>query len=187
MLVYAQLSLFAYFLYAFTPSVTLLRDEEHVGDAVAGLHGTVYAVGVVAVGAVGQRILAAIGRTRALWIFMATLSAGIVTYVSAPLLGLTLTGALVCGAGASGVAITVAPILIARHGPAGPAAVTEANGIAATVGLLAPLALGGAVAVGIGWRPALLLFVALTAALFAVRNLLRERPAPPEPAGHGSS
>jgi predicted MFS family arabinose efflux permease len=185
LLVYAQLSLFAYFLYAFAPSVTLLRDEEHVGDAVAGLHGTFYAVGVIAVSAVGQRILAASGRTRALWLFMATLAAGIVAYVGAPLLGLTLAGALICGAGAAGIAITAAPILIARHGAAGPAAVTEANGIAATVGLLAPLALGGSVALGAGWRPALLLFVALTAGLYACRHLLRERPARPAAPGRG--
>ena len=39
-LLYAQLSTFAYFLYGFAPSVTLLRDDEHTSDAVAGLHGT---------------------------------------------------------------------------------------------------------------------------------------------------
>jgi predicted MFS family arabinose efflux permease len=174
-LVYAQLSLFAFFLYAFTPSVTLLRDEEHVGDAVAGLHGTGYAAGVVVVSVVARRVLAATGRTRALWLFMATLSVGIVAYVSAPLLWLTLAGALVCGAGASGIAITVAPILLARHGAAGPAAVTEANGIAAAVGVLAPLALAGSIALGAGWRPALLLFVVLTAALYAAHRLLADR------------
>jgi predicted MFS family arabinose efflux permease len=176
-LVYVQLSLFAFFLYAFAPSVTLLRDDEHVGDAVAGLHGTLYAVGVVAVSLAARRVLGAAGRTRALWLSMAVLSAGIVIYVSTPLLGVTLAGALVCGAGASGVTITVAPILLARHGPAGPAAVTEANGLAATVGVLAPLALAGSIALGIGWRPALLLFVALTAVLYAARHTLAGRPA----------
>ncbi len=56
-LLYAQYSIFGYFLYAFTPSVTLLRDDEHVSDAVAGLHGTCYAVGVVVLGLLAARIL----------------------------------------------------------------------------------------------------------------------------------
>src|SRR5215475_10303466 len=54
-LIYLQLSLFAYFLYGFAPSVTLLRDEEHTSNAIAGLHGTTYALGVVVFGAVAAR------------------------------------------------------------------------------------------------------------------------------------
>ena len=115
-LIYVQLSLYAYFLYAFAPSVTLLRDDEHVRDTVAGLHGTAYAVGVIVVGLLGARILDAVGRGRALWLFLGALCVSIAIYASVPVLPVTLVGALLCGASASGVTITVGAALVERHG-----------------------------------------------------------------------
>ncbi len=169
-LIYVQLSLYAYFLYAFAPTVTLLRDEEHVRDTVAGLHGTAYAAGVIVVGLLGARILDAIGRRRALWLFLAALCVSITIYASVPVLPVTLVGALLCGASASGVTITVGAALVERHGPAGPAAVTEANALAAAAGLIGPLLVGASVHLGYGWRPAVLLVIALIAALFLLRR-----------------
>ena len=58
------------------------------------------------------------------------------------MLPVTLVGALLCGASASGVTITVGAALVDRHGPAGPAAVTEANALAAATGLVGPLLVG---------------------------------------------
>src|SRR5262249_16637530 len=155
-LIYTQLSLYAYFLYAFAPTVTLLRDDEHVSDTVAGLHSTVYAIGVVTVGLLGRRIVEAIGRERALWLFLAWLCAWIAIYASGRVLAVTVFGALMCGGAASGVTITVAAALVERHGDAGPAAVTEANALAAAAGVIGPLAVGGSVDLGYGWRPAVL-------------------------------
>jgi len=174
-LIYVQLSLYAYFLYAFAPSVTLLRDEEHVRDTVAGLHGTAYAAGVIVVGLVGARILDAIGRGPALWLFLGTLCVSIAIYASVPVLPVTLVGALLCGASASGVTITVGAALVERHGPAGPAAVTEANALAAAAGLIGPLLVGASVHLGFGWRPAVLLLVVVIVALFLLRRLFGAR------------
>ncbi|HZD99772.1 MAG TPA: MFS transporter [Micromonosporaceae bacterium] len=174
-LIYVQLSLYAYFLYAFAPTVTLLRDEEHVRDTVAGLHGTAYAAGVIVVGLLGARILDAIGRRRALWMFLGTLCVSITIYASVPVLPVTLVGALLCGASASGVTITVGAALVERHGPAGPAAVTEANALAAAAGLIGPLLVGASVHLGYGWRPAVLLVIVLIAALFLLRRLFGAR------------
>jgi predicted MFS family arabinose efflux permease len=179
-LIYAQLSLYAYFLYAFAPTVTLLRDEEHVRDTVAGLHGTAYAVGVIAVGMAGARILDAIGRGRALWLFLAALCVSIAIYASVPVLAVTLVGALLCGAAASGVTITVGAALVARHGPAAPAAITEANALAAAAGLVGPLAVGAAVHLGYGWRPAVLVIIVLIGVLFVIRRVFHWRSAIPD-------
>jgi MFS family permease len=184
-LIYLQLSLYAYFLYAFAPSVTLLRDEEHVRDTVAGLHGTAYAVGVIVVGLLGARILDAVGRSRALWLFLGALCVSIAIYASVPVLPVTLAGALLCGASASGVTITVAAALVERHGPAGPAAVTEANALAAATGLIGPLLVGASVHLGYGWRPAVLLVIALIAALFLLRRLFGARASHNSEAGRG--
>ncbi|HKE65830.1 MAG TPA: MFS transporter [Micromonosporaceae bacterium] len=169
-LIYTQLSVYAYFLYAFAPTVTLLRDEEHVSDAVAGLHGTTYAAGVVVVGLLGARIVARLGRERALWLFLAALCASIAVYASVPSLPVTLVGALVCGGSASGITFAVAAALVERHGSAGPAAMTEANALAAAAGVVGPLAVGGSVSLGYGWRPAVLIVIALIAVLYVCRR-----------------
>jgi predicted MFS family arabinose efflux permease len=86
-------------------------------------------------------------------------------------LPVTLVGALLCGAAASGVTITVGAALVERHGRAGPAAVTEANALAAAAGLIGPLLVGASVHLGFGWRPAVLLVIALIVALFLLRRL----------------
>jgi fucose permease len=52
-----------------------------------------------------------------------------------------------------------------RHGAAGPRAITEANAVAAWVGLTAPLLIGGAIAAGLGWRVASLAVVVVALAL----------------------
>ncbi|HEY2790878.1 MAG TPA: MFS transporter [Micromonosporaceae bacterium] len=169
-LIYAQFIVFGYFLYGFTPSVTLLQDDEHVSDAVAGLHGTAYAIGVVIVGAIGARILAVTGRNRGFWLFLAVLAAGIGLYASVPVLPLTLIGAGIAGAGGSGVLLTSSATLAEHHGSAGPAAITQANALGAGVGLLAPLVIGASVDLGYGWRPALLLVIPALLVLFAVRR-----------------
>jgi len=169
-LIYAQFAIFGFFLYAFTPSVTLLRDDEHVSDAIAGLHGTAYAVGAITVGVVGARILARIGRNRGLWLFFTALCAGIATYTSTTHLTLTLVGALIVGASGSGLLLTTSAALVDHHGRLGPAAITEANAVSAGIGLLGPLAVGACVAWGYGWRTALLVIIPATAILFLVRK-----------------
>jgi MFS family permease len=169
-LIYTQFIVFGYFLYGFTPSVTLLRDDEHVNDAIAGLHGTAYAIGVVIIGAIGARILSRTGRDLGFWLFLATLAVGLGLYASVPVLPLTLVGAGIAGAGGSGVLLTASAALAEHHGPAGPAALTQANALGAGVGLLAPLVIGVSVDIGYGWRPALLLVIPALLVLFAVRR-----------------
>lgn len=169
-LIYSQFAVFGFFLYAFTPSVTLLRDDENVSNAVAALHGTAYAIGVVVVGALAARILAVTGRDRGFWLFSAGLAIGIGAYASGPRLGLTLPGAAIAGAAGSGLLTTGSAALSDHHDTRGPAAITEANAVAAGVGLLAPLAVAACVALGYGWRTALLIPIPVIAALYATRR-----------------
>ncbi|HEY1488259.1 MAG TPA: MFS transporter [Micromonosporaceae bacterium] len=169
-LIYTQFIVFGYFLYGFTPSVTLLRDDEHVSDAIAGLHGTAYAIGVIVIGAIGARILAVVGRNRGFWMFLGVLCVGIGLYASVPVLPLTLLGAAIAGAGGSGVLLTASATLVDHHGAAGPAAITEANAFSAAIGLLAPLVVAASVDAGYGWRPALLIVIPALVTLFLCRH-----------------
>jgi fucose permease len=81
---------------------------------------------------------------------------------------------LVIGTGGSILVNGANPSLSEHHGEARAAALSEGNAVAATLGLVAPLAVGAGVALGWGWRPAALLVIPLTA-LVAV--LLRRVPA----------
>lgn len=179
-LTYAQLGLYGYFLYGFGPSVALLRDEQGFSRAVAGLHGTALATGALASALVVAPLVARFGRARVIWGGLSVLGAGVLVYTSATVLALTLLGAFLGSFGGSFAITSSSAVLTDRHGPRGASAVSEANATAAGVGMLAPLVVGGAVAVGIGWRAALLVVVpALVVLAVAGRNVSVPRPAGP--------
>lgn len=172
-LTFTQLGVYGYFLYGFGPSVPLLRDELGVSNAVSGLHGTALAAGAVIAG-VGWPVLAArLGRPRTLRVGLLGLTAGILGYCLAPLLPLTMAGALACGFFGSLVVTGSTVVLAAHHGRAAPAAISEANAVAAGTGLVAPLLVGAGVSLGIGWRPGVL--VAAVAAVVVWVVSLRAR------------
>ncbi|WTW96689.1 MFS transporter [Streptomycetaceae bacterium NBC_01309] len=168
-LLYMQTAVFAYFLYCFGPSAPLLGDDLGVSKAVAGLHSTTYAAGGAVVGALGSRPVIWWGRGPALWGGFAVLAAGVLMYALSPWLALTLTGALLCGLGGFAVVNLAAAAIVDHHGAvAGPGALSEAHGIGAAVGMIAPLAIGGAQASGLGWRYGMLAAPVLIAVLYAV-------------------
>jgi MFS family permease len=181
-LTYAQLGTYGYFLYGFGPTVSLLRDEQHVSRTVSGLHGTGLAVGALLSALVLPPVIRRFGRGPTMWGGMAGMCAGIVCYVSADPLALTLTGAFLCAFFGSMVVVPVAAVLSDHHGSGGPSAISEANAIAAGVGTVAPLVVGLAVATGAGWRWALLLVLPIVAVIGFIGRHERYPP-PPEHVG----
>ncbi|MET7468536.1 MFS transporter [Micromonospora sp. NPDC005257] len=175
-LTYAQLGLWGFFLYGFGPVVPLLRDEQGTGAAVAGLHSTGIAVGALAGGALFAPIARRLGRGPAIWLGLAGVAAGAAALgLLRPLPATIVAVAVVATAGMlviSGVNV----VLTARHGPAAPAALTEANAACAGMGILAPLVIGASVGAGLGWRPlmavevGLITLVALATLAFRVRE-----------------
>jgi MFS family permease len=182
-LTYLQLAVYGYFLYGFGPSVPLLRRELDISRGVSGLHATALAVGTIVTGAVYARLVRRIGRTATMWAGVAGTAAGVIVYSSVPLLPVTLLGALVCGLAGTVVVSASVVILDEHHGPAGPAAISEANATAAGFGLVAPLVIGATVGLGLGWRPGLLVTVLLAVGIW----LAYRRPSgPASPAEAGS-
>lgn len=169
--VYSVTGLWGWFLYSFGPSVPLLRDEQGTSRAVAGLHGTALAVGAVLSAAVSVAAVRRIGRRGVLVVGTGGVLVGLLALVSAPGLPWTVLAVLLIGLGGSTSFNAVSPVLSAHHHQAGPAAITEANGVAATVGILAPLAVGASVALGLSWRGAVAVGVPL--AVLAVVLVLR--------------
>lgn len=174
---YGWLGTWGWFVFGFSPAVPLLRAEQGTSRSVAALHGTMLALGAVLAGWFGVALTRRFGRRAVISAGALTLALGVLLLVSGGGLEVTLPGALLAGTGGSTALNATSPALADHHGPAGAAAISEANAGAALVGVLAPLALGASVAAGLGWRPAVGVAAALgVAAFLAVRRL------PPDPA-----
>jgi len=157
---------YTWFLYGLGPSLPLFRDELGTTSAVAGLHSLMLAAGIVLSGFTGV----ALARR---WHRFGVARRGIVTMTIAVLVftaGSLLTGAellvtlpamLVIGFG-GGVAVNASTTVLQEHnGEYGPAMLTTGNAAAAGVGLITPLAVGAATALGWTWRAAMVLVVPL--------------------------
>jgi MFS family permease len=166
--VYLQLAIYGYFLYSFTPSVNLLRDDENISRAISGLHGTGLAVGAMAAGLAAPRLSARFGRMRSIWISLVILCVGIGIFVSCRIVSVTIAGAIVAGFGGTIVVNLSAAVLTAHHGATGGAAVTEANGFGSGIGIFAPLLISAAIAIGLGWRAGILVAVVLAVGVASV-------------------
>ena len=165
---YGLYAAYGYFLYAFGPAVPLIRDEQVIGAAVAGLHGVALATGTVIAGLLGTRIVGRWGRRRVLWWAVAGLCGGVAVFCGPALLAVTLVGAVIAGAFGTLVITVDSAALSEHHGPAAPSALAEANAAGSGVGLIAPLLVGGAVTVGLGWRAGVLVLLPLCGLLAAV-------------------
>ena len=172
-LVYLQLGIYGYILYGLGPSIQLLREDQDVSRTISGFHGTALAVGAVVAGIAGPRVVQRLGRDIALWGGLVTACAGVVLFCSTTALPVTLLGAFMATLGGSFVVSTSSTVLSDHHAATGSAAVSEANAAAAGVGTFAPLVVGGAVAVGLGWRAGLLVALVLTASLAVAMGRVR--------------
>lgn len=165
-LAYLAIGLYGFFLYGFGPTTPLLREELGISRTRVGLYGTAFAAGAVIAGVVGAAVIRRIGRRTALWGGAAMLAAGCLTYAFGGSFGLTVVGIVACGIAGSGIVNTSNASLMDEHGPAGAAALSEGNAVGGAMGTLAPLLVGAAVAVDLGWRVGLSLTVVLALALF---------------------
>ena len=156
LITYGQFAMYGWFLYAFGPSVPLLRDEYGVTSTVAALHGTLLALAALLVGLGAPRVVRHRGRGGSLRAGSVLLIIGVLIYTSGHSLALTMLGAFVAGLGGGLVAVFGNAHLSAHQGEAAPSALSEAAMMSAVFGMVAPLALGLGVAIGWGWRPGLL-------------------------------
>lgn len=160
---YGYSVMWGWWLYSFTPGVPLIAEDLGITRAQAGLHGTFMAGGMIAAGLFSAQLVGRAGRRAVLLIGPVLIVAGVAVLVAGHSLAVTLPAVTVVAIGGSLAISALQPALAVHHGGAGAAALTEANGVGALLGLVAPLALGLSVSLGAGWRPA----VAVTA-LFAI-------------------
>ena len=158
---YLSLAGWAWFLYGFGAMVPLLIDDQGVSRTVGGLHLTAQASGGLISGLLVTTLVRRWSRRVTLQLAGVAILLGIGLLLVGRPTALTLTAALVMGFGGSLSIICLNPILIEHHHSHGPAALSEANAVAAAVGLIAPLAVGAGVRAGLGWRPALVVTTVL--------------------------
>lgn len=177
---YMHLCVYSFSMYGFSPSIPLLAHDRHLVATVASLHGTALAVGAIAAGWATARAATRWGRTPVQSCSLLLLGASISAYCASPWLWGTLLAAGVIGAAGNAIVNITAAALSDHHGRVAPAAISEANGIGAGVGMLAPLVLGIATLTAWGWRIGLLVNVplAIVAWLMCKRTKL---PAPIQP------
>jgi fucose permease len=186
-LTYAMLGLWGFLLYALGPALPQLRRELDVSRAVVSLHATLIAIGGIAVGLGGDRVMTRLGRRRAFWLAAGTVAASAASLALGHTLAVTLPAALVLGlAGALAVSLVQAT-LADHHGGFAAAAIVEANAIAVGLGAAAPLAIAMAILLGSDWRAVFLIVALVAVPVLAVLYRSVLFPSAPElPQGHAA-
>lgn len=154
---FAQLALFAWFMYGVGSTVALLRDEQGTSNAIAGLHSTALAVSGIISALLASGFVHRWGRGAMLRLASAGVVAGVVIYTwpgaSFPV---TFAGMCVVGFAGTLLVVVVNAFLLVHQQAAGPSALTEANAIASVSGLIAPLVVGALASTILGWRTGVL-------------------------------
>ncbi|HZE31063.1 MAG TPA: MFS transporter [Actinoallomurus sp.] len=150
-LLYIVLSSFGFLLNGLGAILVPLQKDLHVGRDQVAFYPTLFAVGLLMVGVVGGPVVGWIGRGVALRVSIGGMILGGLLLATSQRT-LTLLGALLLGIGGALLIQLIPALLGALHPHAPAAAVGEANGLASAASVLAPLAVAGALASGLGWR-----------------------------------
>ncbi|MEV5706485.1 MFS transporter [Actinoallomurus sp. NPDC052274] len=165
---YAVLSCMSFLLNGMGAVLAPLQKDLGVDRAQVAFYPTLFAAGLLLIGLVGGPIVGRLGRAVTLRVSIGGMLAGGLL-LATPVRPLTMAGALLLGIGGALLIQLIPALLGALHPHAPAAAVGEANGLASAASVLAPLAVAGALAAGLGWRAgylvAPLVLMAIVAAL----------------------
>jgi MFS family permease len=171
------------------PALPLLQDDLQTTRSTVAVYPSMFAVGLLAVGLLAPS-LAGPGRRHATFtVAFVALAGGAGILASAIAPELSLAGALMMGLGAA-VIVSLVPAVAADVRGAGAARlVSRGNAFASAAGVLAPLAIAGAIAIGAGWQAGYLAIPAIAglAVLAGMRHsvLPDAEPSPAESDGGG--
>lgn len=170
---YILITSYVWFVYAFSSSQALIRDEQGTSRTIASLHVIVLSVGGIIAGLIAARLIVKLGRERFIIFSVAGLAAGVLLYTAPGGIILTLSGSFVASFFGSAIIVGAIAFLFDHQKEAGPASVTEANAVAALSGAIAPIAVGVGVGIFLGWRFGLwITLLGLLVGLLLMRNNL---------------
>lgn len=156
-LVYLQIGVFATYLYGLSSALQILRAEQGVSQTVAGLHGISMAVCGVAAGLALPYLTRRFGRRATTWAGLVGINAGVALVFASSAVPVTILGYGLASGFGTFTLYTGMAALSDHHGPAGPAALNEANAFGVIFGIVAPYLVSAAAQSAFGWRAALLL------------------------------
>lgn len=170
---YILLSFYGFLINILGPLTPYLRAEHNTNYATAGLHFSLFAVGMLIAGSFGELVVQKLGTMRTLWFSALGTVPGIIFILSAHQIWFSLTGAFLSGLLGSFILTTIPGALAIKYGDLQATAFAEINAFAALASVTAPLLVGGLAATPLGWRSALILpFVLLFIyVLFQYKNL----------------
>ena len=172
---YAVLGCWTFWLYAFGPAVTLLREEFGFSYTLLGVYEVLLSVGAALAGAGFAWAARRLARGVLLWWSALATAIGAGLFTLGGSVPATLLGAGAFGLAGTTLLTVIQAILSDRHGTRRDRALTEANVGAGASAVFAPLVLGALAASVVGWRATF----ALPAAVLAVLYLrYRRQPLP---------
>ena len=178
-LLYAALGCLGFLLNGLGAVLAPLQAELHVSRAQVAFYPSLFAAGLLAVGAFGGGLVLRIGRPAALRLALGGLLLGGLL-LAVPVRAVTLAGAVLLGAGGALLVQLVPALLADLHPRTATAAVGEANAVSSTASVLAPLAVAGALAGGLGWRVGYLALPLVALLVVASRVRGAALPLPPQ-------
>jgi len=139
---YAALGCFTFWLYAFGPAVTLLRDEWGFSYSALGLYEVFWSGGAALAGAAFGWLGRRLARGTLLWASTLATTIGAAFFALGGGVPATLIAAATFGAAGTMLLTVIQAILSDRHGSRRDRALTEANVGAGASAVLAPMVLG---------------------------------------------
>ncbi len=162
---YLALAQFTFFLNIQGNIIPFLKDEFDLSYRVVTLHPAAVAAGLIVSGLIGERLTRRYGRLWSVMVGLAGMAVGALAIVVAPNPVVSILGCFLMGTVGCLVLIVVPTLLADWHGANRSVAIGEANGVSYVASLTAAMAVGLFVAIGFGWRAALLLGVVLAGLL----------------------
>lgn len=168
---YLSLTTYAWFIYGFSATQALIRDEQGTTRTVASLHAVIFSVGGIIAGLLAAKFILAFGRGRFTTLALIGLVVGVLVYTAPGGFPVTMAGAFLASFFGTCVIIGANAFLFDYQKAAGPAAITEANALAAFGGVLAPLAIGFGSVIFLGWRSGVwVMFAGVVVSLLLMRR-----------------
>ena len=156
-LAYLCLAYYSCLLNGLGPVLPFLRGELHLSYAETSLQTTAFALGMAAVGLLGDQLIRRQGRRHTLVIGVCGLAFGSLLLVTARTFEFSLAGAFLMGSLGTLLLVLVPAMLADQHGESRAVALNEANTLASACALTVPLVVGALALTIFGWQTAYLL------------------------------
>lgn len=153
---YLLLGFFTYLLNIQGNILPFLQRELAIGYGIAALHSSAIAVGMIVTGLSGEQVIGRLGQGRSLALGGLGAALGALLLCLAPAAWVSIGACFVLGLAGSLIPSVVPAMLASIHGHHRNRALAELAAVSYAFAVTAPLATGASLALGLGWRGAVL-------------------------------